>query len=72
MALGGALRDGVTLATSAGILGAGLDGPATGYVVVYAFEIALLFAAIAAAGPLIARVRPSATTRTGVAGPASV
>lgn len=72
MALGGVMRDGVTAAATAGLLGAGLEGPITGYVSVYLFEIVLLFATIAAAGPLIARVRPVAPTRTGVADPASV
>jgi BCD family chlorophyll transporter-like MFS transporter len=72
IALGGVLRDGVTMAASAGLLGAGLEGPVTGYVSVYLIEIALLFATIAVVGPLIARAGLHRTTRTGVAGPASV
>lgn len=72
IALGGVMRDGVTAAAGAGMLGAGLEGPVTGYVAVYLLEIVLLFATIAAAGPLIARTRSSAPTRAGVAGPASV
>ncbi len=72
IAMGGVMRDGVTAAAAAGLLGAGLEGPITGYVSVYVLEIVLLFATIAAAGPLIARVRPTAPTRTGAADPASV
>ena len=72
IAFGGAMRDGVTAAAKAGFLGAGLEGPVTGYVSVYLLEIALLFATIAAVGPLIARVRMRTPTRTGVAGPAPV
>jgi len=72
IALGGIGRDAVTAAASAGLLGAGLEGPVTGYVAVYLVEIVLLFLAIAAVGPLLARPRPAVPTRTGVAGPASV
>ncbi|WP_198369203.1 BCD family MFS transporter [Roseomonas rosulenta] len=72
IAFGGVLRDGVTALAERGFLGAGLEGPVTGYVTVYALEIALLFATIAAVGPLVARLRPSVTTRTGVADPASI
>jgi BCD family chlorophyll transporter-like MFS transporter len=72
IALGGVLRDGVTALAEGGFLGAGLEGPVTGYVTVYALEIALLFATIAAVGPLVARTRPSVPTRTGVAGAASI
>jgi BCD family chlorophyll transporter-like MFS transporter len=72
IALGGVGRDAVTAAASAGLLGAGLEGPVTGYVAVYLVEIVILFVAIAAVGPLIARPRLSSPTRTGVADPASV
>ena len=72
IAFGGVLRDGVTALAERGLLGAGLEGPVTGYVTVYALEIALLFATIAAVGPLVARVRPTVPTRTGAADPASI
>jgi BCD family chlorophyll transporter-like MFS transporter len=72
IAFGGVLRDGVTAMAERGFLGAGLEGPVTGYVTVYALEIILLFATIAAVGPLVARARPSVPTRTGVAGAASI
>jgi BCD family chlorophyll transporter-like MFS transporter len=52
-----------------------MSGPATGYVVVYAAEIALLFVTLAVVGPLVrgtgsaqARSQP----RSGVAGSAHV
>ena len=72
IAFGGALRDGVTWLAEGGHLGAGLEGPITGYVTVYALEIALLFATIAAVGPLVARARFAVPTRTGAADPASI
>ncbi len=72
IAFGGVLRDGVTALAERGYLGAGLEGPVTGYVTVYAVEIALLFATIAAVGPLVARLRSSVPTRTGVADPVSI
>ena len=36
-----------------GVLGAGMDEPAIGYLIVYHVEIALLFAALVALGPLV-------------------
>jgi BCD family chlorophyll transporter-like MFS transporter len=72
IAFGGVMRDGVTVLAEGGMLGAGLEGPVTGYVSVYALEIALLFATIAAVGPLIARARHPVSTRSGVADPASI
>jgi BCD family chlorophyll transporter-like MFS transporter len=72
IAVGGVLRDGVTAFAERGLLGAGLEGPVTGYVAVYALEIVLLFAAMAAVGPLVARTRLPVPTRTGVADPASI
>jgi BCD family chlorophyll transporter-like MFS transporter len=64
IALGGVLRDVVSGAASQGLLGPALTGPATGYGFVYHIEIALLFAALVALGPLVrtartARVFPS-------------
>lgn len=53
IALGGALRDAVSGLALAGALGPGLTGPSVGYSVVYQIEIALLFAALIAIGPLV-------------------
>jgi BCD family chlorophyll transporter-like MFS transporter len=72
IAFGGVMRDGVTALAERGLLGAGLEGPVTGYVSVYALEIILLFSTIAAVGPLVARTRAPVPTRTGVAGPAPI
>jgi MFS transporter, BCD family, chlorophyll transporter len=55
-AIGGGLRDTIGELASRGDLGAALSGPASGYQVVYHFEIALLFAALIALGPLARRV----------------
>jgi BCD family chlorophyll transporter-like MFS transporter len=52
-AAGGALRDGVGALASSGALGQALVGPATGYTFVYLVEILLLFATMAAIGPLV-------------------
>jgi MFS transporter, BCD family, chlorophyll transporter len=61
IALGGAIRDLVAALALSGALGPGLAAPATGYIVVYHIEIALLFATLAAIGPL---VRPAIEART--------
>jgi len=53
IALGGFIRDGVGDLAAQGLLGPALTGPATGYGVVYHIEIALLFATLAAIGPLV-------------------
>ncbi|MBS0374653.1 MAG: BCD family MFS transporter [Proteobacteria bacterium] len=53
IALGGALRDLVGSAASHGLLGPALADPSTGYCVVYHLEIGLLFATLAAVGPLV-------------------
>jgi len=58
IALGGAIRDTVSGLAAGGLLGPALTGPATGYGVVYHIEILLLFATMAAIGPL---VRPAHT-----------
>jgi BCD family chlorophyll transporter-like MFS transporter len=55
IALGGALRDGITSLAVHGRLGEGMSGASTGYSVVYHIEIALLFATLVAAGPLVRR-----------------
>jgi BCD family chlorophyll transporter-like MFS transporter len=53
--LGGALRDLVSLVAERGLLGEALAHPATGYSVVYHVELYLLFATLAAVGPLVRR-----------------
>lgn len=58
--LGGAVRDGVSALATQGALGPALTGPAIGYSFVYHVEIALLFATLAAIGPLVKAVRPGA------------
>lgn len=66
---GGALRDGFASLAEAGTLGPALTEPAVGYSIVYHLEIALLFAALAAIGPLVRHARggtPSGT-RLGLA-----
>jgi MFS transporter, BCD family, chlorophyll transporter len=55
-AIGGGLRDTIGELAAQGSLGAALSGPASGYQVVYHFEIALLFASLIALGPLARRV----------------
>jgi BCD family chlorophyll transporter-like MFS transporter len=56
VALGGILRDGIGGLAVSGVLGEALNRPETGYSVVYHLEIMLLFATLAAIGPL-ARIR---------------
>jgi BCD family chlorophyll transporter-like MFS transporter len=56
---GGALRDVVGSLASTGALGVVLNDPATGYSVVYHVELALLFAALIAIGPLVRTPRAS-------------
>ena len=60
IALGGAINDAVSGLAAQGALGAALVGPATGYGVVYHFEIALLFVTLVAIGPLVGSVRSRA------------
>jgi len=70
IALGGALRDVVASLASDGALGPALLGPEIGYLTVYHLEIFLLFATLAAIGPLVrtAGKRPgSARTRSSLA-----
>jgi BCD family chlorophyll transporter-like MFS transporter len=59
IAAGGAVRDAVGALAAQGALGPALTGPAAGYGVVYHLEILLLFATLAAIGPL---VRPGGGT----------
>lgn len=75
IAAGGIIRDVVSALAMQGALGEAMSGPATGYVVVYSAEIALLFLTLAVVGPLVrgtgdARSRPQ--PGSGVAGSAHV
>ena len=70
IALGAGLRDLVSAAAARGALGETLVGPATGYAIVYLFEIALLLGTLVALGPLVrARDAPdrARTIRFGLA-----
>jgi BCD family chlorophyll transporter-like MFS transporter len=53
IALGGAVRDGITHLAVHGSLGPALTGASTGYGAVYQIEIMLLFATLVAIGPLV-------------------
>jgi BCD family chlorophyll transporter-like MFS transporter len=53
IAFGGVVRDAITALATQGSLGVALNGASTGYIVVYHVEIALLFATLAAIGPLV-------------------
>lgn len=57
LALGGALRDGVSALAQSGALGEVLRDPATGYATVYHLEVVLLFVTLVALGPLARRGR---------------
>jgi BCD family chlorophyll transporter-like MFS transporter len=64
IALGGALRDLFGSLAAQGALGPAMDGPATGYQVVYHLEIGLLFATLIAIGPLATRLAAGAPGRS--------
>ena len=53
IALGGAVRDGITTLATHGALGPVLTSASTGYSAVYQMEILLLFATLVAIGPLV-------------------
>jgi BCD family chlorophyll transporter-like MFS transporter len=61
IALGGAVRDGITSLATHGALGAGMAGASTGYSFVYHIEIGLLFATLIAVGPLVRSDRAAPT-----------
>jgi BCD family chlorophyll transporter-like MFS transporter len=63
VAAGGLLRDGISVLAEAGRFGPTLAVPATGYVAVYAIEIALLFVTLVAVGPLV-RTAPGLSSAT--------
>jgi BCD family chlorophyll transporter-like MFS transporter len=68
--IGGALRDAVDHAHSAGFFG-GIADPALGYSVVYHVEIGLLFVTLAVLGPLV-RVGPLSPTKPEPGQPSSI
>lgn len=55
IALGGGIKDAVAGLAATGKLGEALNGPATGYAVVYHLELALLFLTLIALAPLVRR-----------------
>jgi BCD family chlorophyll transporter-like MFS transporter len=62
IALGGAVRDGITHLAVHGSLGPALSGASTGYGAVYQIEIILLFATLVAIGPLVRSGRRAGAT----------
>ena len=65
--LGAGLRDLIGGLAAKGALGAGLAGASAGYLIVFQLEIVLLFATLAALGPLVSRARPSTPAAFGLA-----
>jgi BCD family chlorophyll transporter-like MFS transporter len=65
LGVGGGVRDSISAAATSGALGPGLVGPHVGYVAVFMLEMALLFVAIIAIGPVTRLHR--APTRLGFA-----
>ncbi len=59
--IGGATRDSVNMIAMSGAWGEALQTPATGYSVVYHFEIALLFATLIVLGRLVSQSRSAPT-----------
>ena len=53
IAASGSLRDAISALAESGALGPAFVGPGAGYIFVYQFEIALLFATLIAIGPLV-------------------
>jgi len=68
MALGGAVRDGVSALAMSGAMGEALVSPITAYSFVYHLEIYLLFVALVALGPMLRARRLSAHASTQAAG----
>jgi BCD family chlorophyll transporter-like MFS transporter len=70
IAAGGVISDVIGELAARGALGAALTGPASGYLFVYHVEIALLFGALVALGPLVrsgrAQPRPGAAQSFGM------
>ena len=61
---GGALRDLFSEVAASGVLGPLVAGPGAGYAFVYYLEVLLLFATLAAIGPLAAFTRQNSSGRT--------
>ncbi|MEM9715857.1 MAG: PucC family protein [Pseudomonadota bacterium] len=55
IALGGTIKDGISMLAESGALGEALNRAGTGYSVVYHIEIGLLFATLVALGPMVRR-----------------
>ena len=64
IAASGILRDVGAAVSQSGVLGEGMNEPAIGYLIVYHVEIALLFAALLALGPLVREDLRARTSRT--------
>jgi len=64
---GGAIRDGVGMLAAQGMLGEAGRSAATGYVAVYALEILLIFATLAAIGPLARHATEAPAAKFGLA-----
>ncbi len=64
IAVSGGIRDLVSGLAAQGKLGSVINGPATGYGAVYLIEIALLFATLAAIGPLVRSADESSATNS--------
>ena len=64
IAAGGIIRDVVTRLADSGLLGSALPGKLTGYTAVYELEIILLFATLAAIGPLTRSRRQAGNDET--------
>jgi MFS transporter, BCD family, chlorophyll transporter len=64
IASGGILRDLLLSLSERGLLGPALAGPEAGYIVVYHFEIAILFLAMATLGRLVAPAGSPSATRS--------
>lgn len=64
VASGGLLRDLLLSLSGRGLLGPALSGPEAGYIVVYHFEIAILFLAMATLGRLVAPAGSASAARS--------
>jgi BCD family chlorophyll transporter-like MFS transporter len=65
IAFSGAARDLISRAAQSGSFGPSLNGPATGYIVVFILEIALLFATLFIVGPLLGSDKSRRARQTG-------
>ncbi len=65
IAFSGVTRDLISRAAQSGTFGPSLKGPATGYIVVFILEIALLFATLFVVGPLLGSDKSRRARQTG-------